>query len=187
MELPKELNFNPWSDNEINSLSKTRDGFYKSWKNTHDRSYYLSYVEAKKRIKTLTEQKIILYFKDKKFNDFQNSKKFYEFYRSTKKLKSDKQNSIIPNFIIKDNNSASEASEISKLLNQFFTDIKSDSVSDLMTCLTSINETFNELSNMFPFRKTFDFHLISVDSVVKLISNLNPNNGPGISDISIQQ
>ncbi|RNA34264.1 hypothetical protein BpHYR1_022122 [Brachionus plicatilis] len=144
MELPKELNFNPWSDNEINSLSKTRDGYYKYWKNTHDRSYYLSY--------------------------------------------SDKQNSITPNFIIKSNNSASETSEISKLLNHFFTDIKSNSVSDLLTSTTSINETFNELSNMCPFsklkEKTFDFHLISVDSVVKLISNLNPNNGPGISDIS---
>ncbi|RNA04844.1 RNA-directed DNA polymerase from transposon BS [Brachionus plicatilis] len=43
---------------------------------------------------------------------------------------------------------------------------------------------------MCPFsklkEKTFDFHLISVDSVVKLISNLNPNNGPGISDISVK-
>ncbi|RNA04847.1 hypothetical protein BpHYR1_021508 [Brachionus plicatilis] len=36
---------------------------------------------------------------------------------------SDKQKSIIPNFIINGNNSASETSEISKLLNHFFTDI----------------------------------------------------------------
>ncbi|RNA16453.1 RNA-directed DNA polymerase from transposon BS [Brachionus plicatilis] len=43
---------------------------------------------------------------------------------------------------------------------------------------------------MCPFsklkEKTFDFHLISVDSVVKLIRNLNANNGPRISDISIK-
>ena len=80
----------PWFDGELLLLRAKKDKLYAKWLvHKDDPSIESKFCELKIFYNKLLRKKQIDYFKNKKSNDFKNSKKFWEFYRSHMKLKSD--------------------------------------------------------------------------------------------------
>ena len=78
-------------------------------------------------------------------SDFKNTKKFWQFYKSSIRFKSDIQGSECPN-IIKDNDSVATSPEaIANLFNSFFTSIKSSSMIKVDEASQKIFKQFKEL------------------------------------------
>jgi hypothetical protein len=91
----------PWLDIELKNSKDLRDKLYKKSKINHDKNsdIFKQFVLQKKHYQDLSDKKMIEYFKDKTISDFKNSKKFFKFYSTYYKLKSDKHNEILPNSI----------------------------------------------------------------------------------------
>jgi hypothetical protein len=94
---------------------------------------------------SVNREKLIEYFQNKKMNDFKNSKKFWEFYKSLIKIRSDKSQSKSPNLLLTDNVRTSDPETISNLFNGFFTSIESISSTKNDKCIDFIDNLFNEL------------------------------------------
>ena len=83
------------------------------------------------------------YYKSKGISDFKNSKKFWQFYRKSIKVKSDLTNTVYPSIIKFGDVMATYPDDIADLLNVFFTSIKSNSTpSILMKVVDKFSRTF---------------------------------------------
>ena len=84
---------------------------------------------------------MINYFKDKTSNDFKNSKKYWQFYSSSIKLKSDcTENSSIN--ITQNNETFSDPEVVSNLFNVHFTSLASESNTVRSDCSNFIEKLF---------------------------------------------
>jgi exonuclease III len=188
--LCKPNHVSPWIDNELQSLTRNRDKTYYFYKKSASKQVYDNYCILNKDVNDLTNFKMIEFFKNKEMKDFKNSKKFFNFYKSSFKIKSDKSNCILPNFLTDGKNSASNPLDMSRLINKNFTNIKSVSDASNVECEKFISSTFD---NIFKNKKlpqlsdsNFKFQLTTTTNVSKLILKLNSSNGPGISDIHVK-
>ena len=84
------------------------------------------------------------YFEKKGTKDFRNSKKFWEFYKSSVKIRSDKSQSEFPNLIIENEISVTDPENISALFNNFFTSIESVSLASKDECVKFTEDLFNK-------------------------------------------
>ena len=180
----------PWVDQELSLLIRERDKAYNISKKSllsHDHNLF---IKLKKRVSQVTNLKMIEFFKDKQMKDFKNTKKFFQFYKSSFTLKSDKSNGILPNYITDGKNSASDSLGISKLFNSHFTNIKSNSSATHDASNNFITSSFDQFfkNNQLPnlTNKNFNFQKIDVSIISKLIMKLDSSNGPGISDINVR-
>ena len=127
----------------------------------------------------LNRSKIKQYFEKKGLSDFKNSKKFWQFYKSSVKLESDKCDNDGPNLIIKDNIHYTQASEIASLFNSFFTSIKSVSISTHESSVQFIESHFNKLKKDYIFNtsitsiKGFSFRRVNTSEVSELLSSIS--------------
>ena len=123
----RNSNLFPWFDDELLLTRHYRDCAYKKFIKTGDYFERAEFLKFKKLFKDMNDQKMIEYFKNQKPQDFKNSKKFWQFYSSKVKIKSD--NSANRQITSINYNSAhiDSKNEISELFNCYFTSIKSSS------------------------------------------------------------
>ena len=175
----------PWFDPELTKAKSTRNSSYASFvESGTDQSWNL-YKDARKNFQYLNRVKMKKYFEDKGIKDFKNSKKFWQFYKSSVKLRSDKS-SDCPNLIVHDNNHVSEPVEIASIFNNFFTSIDSVSLSNKDDSVKFIETHFNSLikNNILTTSKSgFSFRRVSESEVGVLFEELLASSSPGISDL----
>ena len=128
-----------------------------------------------------------LYFKAKGTKDFQHSKEFWKFYRTSVKIRSDQSNSNDgPSLIYNNDLPITETSEIAGVFNNFFTTINSISISNQNDSCKFIDDHFNSLKRnklLETAELGFSFNYISILDIEKVIKELAPNSSPGISGI----
>ena len=110
------------------SVKNQRDYLHSVWCESRSDADWSAYKTARQRWQKCNRDSIKTFYKSKGMSDFKNTKKFWQFYKSSIRLKSDIQGSECPN-IIKDNDSVEKSPEaIANLFNSFFTSIKSSSM-----------------------------------------------------------
>lgn len=95
-----DQNQNPWFDSDLQSLKNRRDYLYHILNTSKSLAHYEEYKVARKEFKALNRQKMKDFFGHKSSKDFKNSKKFWNFYKSSIKIKSDVSNEDLDNFEI---------------------------------------------------------------------------------------
>jgi hypothetical protein len=130
---------------------------------------------------------MVAYYKSKNVNDFKSSKKFWQFYKSSIKLRSDVSSDDSPSTMKNGDESASTPDDITTLFNTFFTTIESASLTSHDECSKFINNTFNELkrsNKIKPTEQTFSFKPVTATRVNHFINALSVTSSLGISGIS---
>jgi hypothetical protein len=180
----------PWVDFELEKAARNRDKSYKKFKISNSVEDHLDLINYNKQLEALKNEKMIKFFSDKESRDFLNNKKYWDFYKTSFILKSDKGNGISPNFISNGPISASDPPSICRLFNEHFTTISSTSDIDTDLGIKFIDSTFEKLRTMEKFPslvgKNFTFIKTCPSVIVKLIENLDQSTSPGISDISVK-
>jgi len=141
----QEENKFPWFDLELYKVRHLRNVLYEKANKTQLQSDWGSYKTARNNFAKLNKQKIITYFENKGIRDFKNSKKFWEFYKSSVKIRSDKSYTTYPLLILDGDRNVTDPDEISTLFNNFFTSLESTSLASSNDCDIFIKEYFNNL------------------------------------------
>jgi hypothetical protein len=180
----------PWIDHELESILRIRDKSYKLFLKSNDPDDHSYLVNLNKEIKSMTSEKMKKYFSSRETHDFLNTRKYWDFYKSSFVLKSERGNSIAPNFITNGVKSASDPASICQLFNEHFTNIQSFSDTILEDGIKYIDNTFESLKSVKNFPKLdgkeFVFSKTSPSFIVKIIENLDSSTSAGISDISVK-
>jgi len=178
----------PWIDHELNMAKNERDYLYKiADKSNDNKEKWDEYRAARTKFQSLNRSKMVAYFKSKGVKDFKNSKKFWQFYKSSIKLRSDVSSDDCPSTMKNGDESASTPDDITTLFNTFFTTIESVSLTSPDECSEFINNTFNELkrsNKIKPTEQTFSFKPVTATRVNYFISALSETRSSGISGIS---
>ena len=119
----------PWNDLELYKVKSFRDISYSKAKKSQNENDWEIYKTARKEFQKLNRSKILEYFSDKNLTHFKNSKKFWNFYKSSVKMKSDQMTMEGPNLVQVNGESESNPEKIATSFNKFFTSIKSLSLS----------------------------------------------------------
>ena len=135
----------PWYDLELNKVKSHRDTSYAKAKQSQLPNDWEIYKDARRNFQKLNKSKIIDYFKDKNASYFKKSKKFWDFYKTSVKLKSDQLITEGPNNILINDHLETDPEEIDTVFNKFFTSIKSLSLSSIDQCNEFIKNHLNEL------------------------------------------
>lgn len=159
----------------------------------------INYKQARKYFNSLNRKKMIDFFSSKGVSDFKNSKKFWLFYKSSVKLRSDISVDECPDLIIYDGVSETDPKKMSTLFNEFFTSLKSESPATELECNEYIENLFKDLKRSGAFekekenekdkenqenqKKLFEFKQIDVSYVNTLLGNLSSCSSPGVSGI----
>ena len=133
----------------------------------------------------MNKSKLINYFEKKGSKDFKNTKKFWEFYKSSVKIRSDKNRSHA-NLILEGDKQIIVPEDIATLFNNFFTSLESSSLAPNSDCDIFIKEHFSNLKNRKVFETSssgFSFKDISISEVKKILKEL-PTSSPGTSGIN---
>jgi hypothetical protein len=127
----KQKDFFPWEDNELYEKRKIRDYLHSRYKETDsliDNENFELFQKARSEYQSLNRKKMCEYFANKSIHDFKNSKKFWQFYSSSIRLKSDDSNeNLIPPSLISNNAETSDINNYGDTFNIFFTSISSNS------------------------------------------------------------
>lgn len=174
-----------WYDDQLYSVRAKRDKLYKVYAESKSQRDFEAFQLAKSEFEKLNNQKLIEYFKDKTLNNFKNSKKYYEFYSSLIKIKSNSKSNNNPlSWLKSGENLARNDDEIRDLFNEFFTTIHSSSTKSLHECLEYSNSRFQNLIDSKVLNpSSFKFSLITSNKVSQLINELESNSGPGFTQI----
>jgi len=120
----------PWFDDELSELKYHRDSAYKNFCRSNADIDHILYAELRRNYQNLLNSKMISYFKDKNAQDFKNSKKFWEFYSTHIKIKSDKSNCSYPSSIRNGTQTANSPTDIGNMFNFFFSSLSSQTNGD---------------------------------------------------------
>ncbi|CAF1134063.1 unnamed protein product, partial [Brachionus calyciflorus] len=176
----------PWFDDELLYITHCRDSAYKTFaRDKQNGLNYALFYYWKHEFKRQYEQKMIKYFESKTMYDFKNSKKFWEFYSTHIKIKSDKTQKInFTNEISFNGTNADTIPKISELFNFFFTSIKSDSVTDHDDCSNFCDQFFDQLIDNGKIKANiFKFKPVSETDVVEQLDRLAESSGAGYDGI----
>jgi len=135
----------------------------------------LEYKNARKEFKNLNRKKIKKFFENnKKSNEFKNSKKFWSFYRSSIKIKSDLAfDDCLENIQFGEIN-ANSISEQVEMFNNYFTNVESASLSTKDESSKYIFEKFKEFKKNNTFKtRGFSFNFFEIEkSISELLVHL---------------
>jgi hypothetical protein len=169
----------PWISHDLLVLKNRRDFLYSIWRDSKFDSDWLEYTAARRAWRTANRKAMIEYFKDKGISDFKNSKKFWQFYRASIRLKSDIPLSTCPSAIRDGDTILTSPDDISNSFNSFFTSIKSTSTVDVQEAKKRILKNFQELKLKLKFNKVFKFRKVTESEVEFHLSNMSSNCSPG--------
>jgi len=188
IKILKSMNY-PWVDLELIEARQLRDKLHKTFVNTESADDYLWFNEAKVNYNKLLKIKMIAYFQDKTANDFKNSKKYWQFYQSSVKLKTGiKKSSTIT--ITKDNQTFTDPTTVGNIFNTHFTSLSSESEIEFSKCSDFVNDLFDKIEtersinnkNVW-LKNGFQFQRVNCDTVLRQLSNLSSTSGPGACGI----
>ncbi|RNA16648.1 hypothetical protein BpHYR1_021039 [Brachionus plicatilis] len=138
------------------------------------------YRDARREYKKLNRQKIKLYFEAKKSNDFKNSKKFWNFYKTSIKLRGVAEFDSFPEELCWDVKKASTPVDQVEMFNSCFASIESSSLSSESESAKYIFDTFRELKfNENLLTPGFSFCEFSLDEIKKAVDDLPSSSSPG--------
>lgn len=175
----KERDEFPWISSTLLALKNKRDFFYSIWQGTKTNDDWNIYKCARQEWRTGNRRAMTDYFKTQSISDFKNSKKFWQFYKASIRIKSDIPVSTCPSAIKVDNVVISSPDAIANSFNLFFTSIKSTSTVDLNEAKKRIFSNFQKLKNKLNFDKTFKFRRVTVKEVEHHLSNMSSSCSPG--------
>ena len=175
----------PWIDRELQESKHNRDLLYKLASLSKSTTDWSNYKESRRSFQSLNRKKMIIYFESKQIKDFKNSKKFWQFYKSSIKLKSDVSSSDMPTTMTNGDQSASTFEDIASMFNSFFTSISSVSLTSKDECHSFINDHFKQLKrDSIISPGSFSFTPVSTDLVGKFIAKIDDTSSPGNAGIS---
>ncbi|CAF0938403.1 unnamed protein product [Brachionus calyciflorus] len=121
------------------------------------------------------------FFKDKSIGDFNNAKKFWEFYSSKIKIKSDKSSNNPISHVKFNGKISKNIFELCNIFNLFFTSISSSSNSSIEESSEFIQK---QMSNLNPIKAlNFKFSFTTAKEIDELLTTIQTSSGPGICDI----
>ena len=123
-----------WLDDELREIKYQRDTAYKNFKRSNCDADHNVFVNYRQIYQNTLNKKMIEYFKNKSMNDFKNSKKFWEFYSSHVKIRTDKACNLLPTSINNGNSTATNSTDIGNMFNFFFSSLSSDSSASSSDC-----------------------------------------------------
>ncbi len=189
-KLLKNKNQFPWIDKELIVVQNLRNFYYASFVNggrTNIADLEL-YKECRTMYQSMNRAKMKDYFASKTQKDFKNSKKFWNFYSSTIKIKSDKSAQVgIPGTILNNGIEFNGDEQISDMFNVFFTTISSGSKASLDNSKGFTAKLFNKLKRESKIRvlgTNFEFTRCESDTVTRLLTTIDTSSGPGVSCIA---
>ena len=177
---------NPWFDSELREAMVQREIANNAYESSGSIDDLNSLSKAKKNFKSLKKEKLIEFFSDKTGKDFKNTKKYWYFYSSLINIKSNNNSNELPSIMSNGSEYADSPKTIACLFNKFFTSIQSNSLAEDDECRKYVIDRFklikeNKLIGT-PSNK-FEFEDVTVETVIKAMSNLNPTSSPGINEI----
>ena len=178
------INHTPWMDHELRIAKASRDNAYKRFKSTHQPADQQSFKILKASFIQLQKDKMIRYFKDKRHNDFNSSKKFWEFYSTHIRLRSDKNHNLPPSTIRNGNVIADQPQLISNLFNEFFCSLSSSSTATTDDSTEFIQNHFETIINQGHITPTnFQFRQVTDLIVSRTLNSLDTTSSPGLPDL----
>ena len=188
LKLTKNAKQFPWIDKELIIVKKLHSHHHASWKMTQLATDHELYREYRSMYQSLNRSKIKEYFASQTQKDFKNTKKFWQFYSSLIKIKSDKSASpAMPDCMINNNIEFNGDDEISTMLNSFFTTISSCSTASHDECENFTADLFNKLKKSNKIKVpsvNFEFAHCDSSTVTRLLSTIDTSSGAGVSCIA---
>ena len=178
-------NNTPWIDYELTEIKKKRDNAYLIASKTKCANDWFEYKELRNLYQKQSRLKLISFFSKKSINDFNNTNKFWKFYKNYIKTKSDSSSNNI-DCITLDNVKYTDDKDISEIFNMFFTTISSNSKSSKPECIRFIYHHFKNMKqNIKSFNNStaFSFNKVNEDDVLHYLKQISPDSSPGISNI----
>ena len=178
-------NIHPWNNKALREAKHNRDLLYKIASLSGSQVHWAEYKVARSTFQGLNRKSMIEYFSKHGVRDFKNSKKFWQFYKSSIKLKSDASNSDMPSKMSNGDQMASAPEEIASLFNVFFSSITSISLTSDDDCHKFIFDHFKQLKQDNVISPgSFAFTPVTVELVAKFIANIDDSSSPGNAGIS---
>ncbi len=178
----------PWEDKELSDCRSIRDYEHHAMTTEETKESIARFKEARKEFQALNRLKIKSYFAKNTMKDFKNSKKFWEFYSASIKIRSDRSANEVQalNSLSNGDSLVIDPGQFSNAFNIFFTTLKSNSAASDKPdeCKRFIEKNLNRMKkegilnlngNKFSFVSTTEI------IVAKLLSKLDVSCGAGVS------
>jgi hypothetical protein len=137
----------PWFDNDLLKERRLCDKLYSKFKKSSSNDDKYIYIQQRNIYQRLLRDKKISYFFDKTPKDIKNSKKFWEFYQSSIKIKSDKSANNCPESILLNNSVITDTQAITNTFNKHFSSFISESNVKDIDCRKFIFDSFQNMYN----------------------------------------
>jgi transcription elongation factor Elf1 len=146
----KDKDVCPWMNRDLLALKNERDYYLSLFESTPDKSKssqdWVAYTSIRSRWQKANREAQSEYYKSKQITDFKNSKKFWDYYKASIRVKSDLPASFLPTRIVnEDGRVLSSPSDVADGFNKFLTNIKSSSKITLDSAEHQIYKTFSLL------------------------------------------
>ena len=178
----------PWIDKELNVVKGLRDRYYSIANKSKCQTDWLNYKKYRNLYKSMYRTKLIEFFALKTASDFRDTKKFWNFYKSSIVIKSDKSSSSGPSYLVNDGVKITDTKELANSFNSFFTNISC--LSSTVNKVESADFIFNNLKqlkvNSLLDKSKFSFSSVNKNDIMKHLKTISSNSSPGVSGISIQ-
>ena len=177
----KKENSYPWFDNELFNLRNMKDKMYAKWlKNKNNLALKYEFDDMKNRFNLLYRKKMTNYFSSQTAKDIKNSKKFYQFYSSYIKLKSDGEVDKDINLMVNEQ-LLTNKQEVANEFNKFFSNLNSNFHTDHKDCEKFVFQQFKKMN--ITKMDEFKFDYTNLDEVCNIIKSLDNSSSSGISGI----
>lgn len=143
IKINNNMNY-PWVDHELIETRQLCDKYYKTFRKSENADDFLWYNEAKTNYARLLKNKMIEYFKDKTASDFKNSKKYWQFYESSIKLRSSIKENVSISITV-GNETFNDPATVGNLFNNHFTSLSSVSDAEFPKCSDFVNGVFDSI------------------------------------------
>ena len=130
---------------------------------------------------------MIDYFDSMKITDFKQSKKFWQFYSASIKIKSE-NTAYSDSIVLKvDDNLVTNPENVADEFNKFFNNLSSKSLLTSDICTEHISKNFQQLKKENCLKTTeFAFSEVTESVVLKLLMSLDPTTSAGVSGIPVK-
>ena len=173
----------PWIDNELTDFKKKRDYAYSLASKSKLANDWFNYKKLRNMFQKQSRAKLIEFFSRKKSNDFNDSKKFWKFYKNHVKTKSDTGDNNIDSIIHQDKIITND-DELCEVFNMFFTSIAPASKLSQDDCHRFIYHHFRDMKNQFIKNVSeFSFREVNEKAVLDSLNELSASSSPGASNI----
>lgn len=179
----------PWFSLELKKLLKEKEITHRIAKLSNNIDDWNHFKTIRKNFKIAKNEALINYFSNCNTKDFKNSKKFWKFYSSIIKIKSQNTADTIPSIINYDYKFANDSLSIANLFNHYFSSIQKSNIIPNEENFNYINNRFqNIFANKILVKPTiqFVFKNISHNEVYLALNKIDSNSSSGYCDISIK-